>query len=79
MYAALSADTMPAPGAPNPLFVGRGGTMRDRFPSGLSPAWLGEDELDVYAEEFERTGMSGGLNRYRNMDRLTGWLAVLPA
>ncbi|MEU6719106.1 alpha/beta hydrolase [Nonomuraea sp. NPDC046802] len=77
LYAALSADTMPAPGAPNPLFVGRGGTMRDRLPSGLLPAWLSRDELDVYAEEFERTGMSGGLNRYRNMDRdwedLTGF------
>lgn len=68
-YAALSADTMPHTGAPDPHFVSPGGTLRDRFPAGPLPAWLGEDDLDVYAGEFERTGMSGALNRYRNMDR----------
>ncbi|MFF0306710.1 alpha/beta fold hydrolase [Streptosporangium sp. NPDC004379] len=68
-YAALSADTMPASGAPDPHFLGRGGTLRDRFPAGRLPAWLGERDLDVYAGEFERTGMTGALNRYRNMDR----------
>ncbi|MFC8387267.1 alpha/beta fold hydrolase [Streptomyces sp. NPDC057238] len=69
LYAALSADTMPAPGAPDPHFVGRGGTMRDRFPAGRLPCWLSERDLDVYAGEFERTGMTGALDRYRNMDR----------
>ncbi|MFB7459108.1 alpha/beta fold hydrolase [Streptomyces sp. NPDC056188] len=68
-YAALSADTMPAPGAPDPHFVSRAGTLRDRFPAGRMPAWLSERDLDVYAAEFERTGLSGALNRYRNMDR----------
>lgn len=68
-YAALSADTMPAPGAPGPHFVSRGGTLRDRFPAGRLPAWLSESDLDVYAGEFERTGLTGPLNRYRNMDR----------
>ncbi|MFB8774611.1 alpha/beta fold hydrolase [Streptomyces broussonetiae] len=68
-YAALSADTMPAPDAADPHFVGPGGTLRDRFPTGPLPAWLGEDDLDVYAGEFERTGLTGALNRYRNMDR----------
>lgn len=69
IFAALSADTMPAPGAPDPHFVPRGARMRDRFPAGRLPAWLDEAELDVYAEEFERTGLTGALNRYRNMDR----------
>ncbi|MFD5437295.1 alpha/beta fold hydrolase [Kitasatospora sp. NPDC127067] len=69
-YAAMSADTMPAQGEPDPHFVTRtGGRLRDRFPSGKLPAWLTEDDLDVYAGEFERTGMTGALNRYRNMDR----------
>ncbi|MGW2250981.1 alpha/beta fold hydrolase [Kitasatospora sp. NPDC001660] len=68
-YAAFSGDTMPAPGAPDPHFVSAGGTLRDRFPAGRLPAWLGEDDLDVFAGEFERTGLSGALNRYRNMDR----------
>ncbi|MGW7445862.1 alpha/beta fold hydrolase [Kitasatospora sp. NPDC054795] len=69
-YAAMSADTMPARGEPDPHFVTRtGGRLRDRFPNGKLPAWLTEDDLDVYAGEFERTGMTGALNRYRNMDR----------
>jgi pimeloyl-ACP methyl ester carboxylesterase len=31
--------------------------------------WLSEDELAVYVEAFERTGFTGGLNWYRNIDR----------
>ncbi|RZB19107.1 alpha/beta hydrolase [Streptomyces sp. F001] len=69
IYAALSADTMPDPGAPDPHFVGPGGRLRDRFPAERLPHWLEEHELDVFAGEFERTGLSGALNRYRNMDR----------
>jgi pimeloyl-ACP methyl ester carboxylesterase len=46
-YAALSADTMPAPGTPDPHFVAPGGTQRARFPAGPPPAGLGEDDLDV--------------------------------
>jgi pimeloyl-ACP methyl ester carboxylesterase len=61
---------MPAQGEPDPHFVTRGGgRLRDRFPTGVLPAWLSEDDLDVYAGEFERTGITGALNRYRNMDR----------
>jgi pimeloyl-ACP methyl ester carboxylesterase len=33
------------------------------------PAWLSESELEVYVEAFERTGFTGGLNWYRNIDR----------
>ncbi|MEU5715852.1 alpha/beta hydrolase [Streptomyces sp. NPDC020403] len=69
-FSALSADTMPGPGELDPHFVARGtGRLRDRFPAGPLPAWLTEDDLDVYAGEFERTGMTGALNRYRSMDR----------
>ncbi|MFE6973854.1 alpha/beta fold hydrolase [Streptomyces sp. NPDC057682] len=67
-YAAFSADTMPGPDAPDPHFAARAGTLRERFPAGR-PDWLSEDDLDVYAGEFERTGLTGALNRYRNMDR----------
>src|SRR5215211_4032736 len=49
-----------------------GGRMRDRFvrpkPGGM-PAWFTEEDLDLYAGEFERTGFSGALNRYRNVQR----------
>jgi len=33
------------------------------------PSWLSEQELEVYVETFERTGFTGGLNWYRNIDR----------
>jgi pimeloyl-ACP methyl ester carboxylesterase len=47
-----------------------GAQMQDRFayPDEM-PAWLTEEDLDVYAGEFERSGFTGGLNRYRNVDR----------
>ncbi|MFI2211238.1 alpha/beta fold hydrolase [Streptomyces sp. NPDC020141] len=69
LYTALSGDTMAPEDAPPPHFISPGAAMRDRFPAGALPAWLGEGDLDRYAAEFERTGMSGALNRYRNMDR----------
>ncbi|MGW4695678.1 alpha/beta fold hydrolase [Kitasatospora cineracea] len=78
-FAALSADTMPGADASDPHFVSRadGGTLRERFPRGVRPAWLSEADLDVYAGEFERTGLTGALNRYRNMDRDWAELAEL--
>jgi pimeloyl-ACP methyl ester carboxylesterase len=33
------------------------------------PDWLTQEELDHYVTEFERTGFTGPLNWYRNMDR----------
>ncbi|MFI2032400.1 alpha/beta fold hydrolase [Streptomyces buecherae] len=68
-YAALSADTMPPADAPSPYFVPQGGRMRDRFPGDRAPAWLSSADLDTYAGEFERTGLTGALSRYRAIDR----------
>ena len=33
------------------------------------PAWLSEDELAYYVEEFESSGFRGPINRYRNHER----------
>jgi pimeloyl-ACP methyl ester carboxylesterase len=33
------------------------------------PPWLSEQELEVYVAAFQRTGFTGGLNWYRNIDR----------
>jgi pimeloyl-ACP methyl ester carboxylesterase len=33
------------------------------------PGWISQDELDHYIGEFSRTGFTGGLNWYRNLDR----------
>ena len=41
----------------------------DEDPAREAPAWRGEDELRAYVAEFERTGFTGGLNYYRNIDR----------
>jgi pimeloyl-ACP methyl ester carboxylesterase len=40
------------------------------------PTWLSEQELAVYVEAFERTGFTGGLNWYRNIDR--NWELTAP-
>lgn len=70
LYAGLSGDAEPTSGLG--LFaVAPGGKMSDRFPAGppRPVSWLTEADLDFYAAEFERTGLTGGLNRYRNVDR----------
>ena len=33
--------------------------------------WLSDDELDIYAQEYVRTGFQGGLNWYRSRTSLT--------
>lgn len=55
---------------PNTSLVPRGTQLRDKFvyPSTM-PHWLGDDDLDVYAAEFEYSGFSGPLARYRNVNR----------
>ncbi|XP_021806235.1 uncharacterized protein LOC110750244 [Prunus avium] len=32
------------------------------------PSWLSEDEVNYYASKFEKTGFTGGINYYRNLD-----------
>ncbi|WP_371621712.1 alpha/beta hydrolase [Streptomyces sp. NBC_01116] len=68
-YAGLTGGTLAPADHGRLFFVPTGGRMADRFPTGLLPGWLDERDLDVYAEEFERTGLTGALNRYRNVDR----------
>ncbi|HLH08919.1 MAG TPA: alpha/beta hydrolase [Terriglobales bacterium] len=44
----------------------------------MMPAWIREADINYVASEFERSGFTGGLNYYRNMDRnwsLTPFLA----
>jgi len=56
---------------------GTGFVDRIPKPDGL-PDWLSQEELDHYIAEFTRTGFTGGINWYRNMDRnwdLTAHLA----
>ena len=69
MLVGLSGDATPAeqwhPIHPSPdatLFT-------DVTPPTALPAWLSEDEIDQLTAEFTRTGLRGGLNWYRNIDR----------
>jgi pimeloyl-ACP methyl ester carboxylesterase len=70
-YLAASADGVrSASGHGSVATVARGTLLRDRFPAtDALPGWLTEDDLGFYAQEFERTGFRGPLNRYRNVDR----------
>ncbi len=46
--------------------------------SPLGTALLDPEELDVFVRSFERTGFTGGINWYRNIDRNWGESAELP-
>jgi pimeloyl-ACP methyl ester carboxylesterase len=66
-YAALDGGSPPID---NWFTVPRGGAMRDRLPVDAPlPVWITEAELEQRAAAFERDGISGPLNRYRNVDR----------
>ncbi len=70
-YFSISGDAPKASaGAGTVGTIPHGAQMGDRFsfPDAM-PTWLTDEDLDFYAGEFERTGFSGGLNRYRNVDR----------
>jgi pimeloyl-ACP methyl ester carboxylesterase len=68
-YFTASGDA-PRPTQGTMATVAPGGQLRDRLavPERLPP-WLTEADLDYYTAEFERSGLTGGLNRYRNVDR----------
>src|SRR5690606_19637152 len=67
----LAGATLRPDAAPDPAMFaadGRGFVERLPEPEGL-PEWLTRAELDHYVAEFERSGFTGGLNWYRNLDR----------
>jgi pimeloyl-ACP methyl ester carboxylesterase len=65
IYATLSGETHSAA----PFVIAPGGRMSDHFAGDTLPGWLSPQDLDFYVAEFERTGLTGALNRYRNVDR----------
>jgi pimeloyl-ACP methyl ester carboxylesterase len=70
-YFSASGDARPRPaGTGTMATVARGHQLIERFsyPESM-PSWMSDDDLDVYVGEFERSGFTGGLNRYRNVDR----------
>ncbi|MEM9134628.1 MAG: alpha/beta hydrolase [Actinomycetota bacterium] len=74
----FSASGEADPTAPSIGFVPRQKPMSERFqyPTDGQMAWLGADDLAFYVGEFERTGLTGGFNRYRNIER--DWTELAP-
>ncbi len=68
-YFTASGDAPPPEGG-TMATVPPGGRLCDRFayPETM-PDWLTEADLAFYVSEFERTGFTGALNRYRNVER----------
>jgi len=66
-----SASGDPPPGKRWRFLFGKSEKLLDSgsLPQTL-PSWLTEQDLDVYTKEFERTGFRGGLNWYRNIDKM---------
>ncbi|MEM8922243.1 MAG: alpha/beta hydrolase [Actinomycetota bacterium] len=66
------------PTAPTMGLVPRGHRMRERFqyPADGQMAWMSADDLAFYVGEFERSGLTGGFNRYRNITR--DWHELAP-
>lgn len=64
--------------APSMGLVTRGAQLRDRLqhPDEGQMAWMSDDDFAYYLGEFERTGMTGGFNRYRNIER--DWTELAP-
>ena len=78
-YFSASGDSPPLkPGEKSMGFVAPGSFLGDRFLFPSEPlSWMTEEDLNFYAEEFHKAGFTGGLNRYRNVDRdwidFRGW------
>ncbi|MFT7650776.1 MAG: pimeloyl-ACP methyl ester carboxylesterase [Candidatus Poriferisodalaceae bacterium] len=74
-YHAASGDAPRGDGRGSMAHVAPGGKVIDRlswpdgFPDTGFPDWMTKEDFAVYVAEFERTGLTGGLNRYRNADR----------
>lgn len=66
------------PTKPNMGIVPVGHELRERLqmPEAGQMTWLPHDDFAYYLNEFERTGLTGGFNRYRNITR--DWHELAP-
>jgi pimeloyl-ACP methyl ester carboxylesterase len=54
----------------------KGGMMANWVNPTSLPPWLTEADVEIYVDQFKRTGYRGGLNWYRNIDR--NWELMAP-
>lgn len=73
IYFAASGDAGPrdVPTTPNPFgLIPRQRPFLDTLPTPAElPGWLAPQDMDMFVQAFRRTGFTGGLNYYRNLDR----------
>ncbi|GKU27412.1 alpha/beta fold hydrolase [Clostridium folliculivorans] len=73
LFYSASGDAGPRKGndgTPNPFsMVSREKGLLSALPMPKITSWLKEEDLKVYEKAFKKTGFSGGLNYYRNLDR----------
>lgn len=54
---------------PKPLTIPGETSMEEKLKVAVDlPSWLTEADIDYYANKYEKTGFTGGLNYYRAMD-----------
>ncbi|KAI3713619.1 hypothetical protein L1987_72202 [Smallanthus sonchifolius] len=54
---------------PDPFYFPKDDPFGDKYKTPvILPSWLTEDDIDYYAEKFEQTGFTGGVNYYRCFD-----------
>lgn len=65
-------------GKPPMIFVTPGHQLRERLqqPQPGQMSWMSDEDFDFYLNEFQRTGLTGGFNRYRNITR--DWYELAP-
>ncbi|KAJ9699634.1 hypothetical protein PVL29_005482 [Vitis rotundifolia] len=52
-----------------PFYLPRGKALGDQLGTQITlPSWLSEEEMNYYVTKYEKTGFTGGLNYYRDMD-----------
>ena len=55
---------------PDPLYLPKGNLFGHPLDGPLDlPPWLSHQDANYYATQFEKTGITGALNYYRNSDR----------
>jgi pimeloyl-ACP methyl ester carboxylesterase len=73
IYFAASGEAGPRddPATPNPFGLApRKQPFLDTLPIPTElPSWLAPEDMDAFVKAFSRTGFTGGLNYYRNLDR----------
>lgn len=72
----FSGDAAPTDLAALSMVPRQGGWLSGRPLPDRWPSWLREDDLNAYVTAFERTGFTGALNWYRNLD--TNWRLLAP-